>query len=58
LDIAYLGEELAKLQLNYQNLPEYEDKNLRVEGDWDPGEFVVDAKLDEKNKVMVIKQEG
>jgi predicted helicase len=53
-DIAYLGEELAKLQLNYQNLPEYEDENLRVEGDWDPEEFVVDAKLDEKNKVMVI----
>jgi predicted helicase len=53
-DIAYLGEELAKLQLNYQNLPEYEDENLKVEGDWDPEEFVVDAKLDEKNKVMVI----
>jgi predicted helicase len=45
-DIAYLGEELAKLQLNYQNLPEYEDENLRVEGDWDSEEFVVDAKLD------------
>jgi predicted helicase len=55
-DIAYLGEELAKLQLNYQNLPEYEDENLRVEGDWDPEEFVVDAKLDEKNKVMVINK--
>jgi predicted helicase len=55
-DIAYLGEELTKLQLNYQNLPEYEDENLRVEGDWDPEEFVVDAKLDEKNKVMVINK--
>jgi predicted helicase len=55
-DIAYLGEELAKLQLNYQNLPEYEDENLRVEGDWDPEEFVVDAKLDEKKKVMVINK--
>jgi predicted helicase len=55
-NIAYLGEELAKLQLNYQNLPEYEDENLKVEGDWDPEEFVVDAKLDEKNKVMVINK--
>ncbi len=54
--IAYLGEELAKLQLNYQNLPEYEDENLKVEGDWDPEEVVVDAKLDEKNKVMVINK--
>ena len=57
-DIADLGEKLAKIQLEYLNLPEYEDGSLRVLAKEEDLEgFVENVKMEaEKGRIIINKE--